>query len=518
MLESEFITSKLNQIDKLKARGVGDHISLPQLVVCGDQSAGKSSVLEGITEIPFPRKDGLCTRFATEIVLRHSTDEYSITASIIPHTSRNQAAADELRGYRKRLDSYDDLPDVIQQSGKLMGLRGFTDDESAPPFTSDVLRIEVIGPIGLHLTVVDLPGLVSGADNDEKILVESLVDSYLQNSRTIILAVIPAVSDVETQPIIRAARSFDKEGVRTVGIITKADLINQGTEDRVAAVMKNRGPIPLKLGYFLLKNPSPMELDAGITVAERRENELRFFQKPAWKKQNLNSDTVGITSLRHFLQTLLEQHIEREMPKVRLEIEELLSNAQGELDRLGQARPDIFSQRLFLSRLGEGISALTKASVDGAYQGANSGFFALAENGFPNRVRAHVHALIDSFAKFMDQKSREKEISENDAPEQLPDDNSHFGSGGPGFNNEYPAEWGTPKKVSREEFDAWVLEVCLCRASVFLVIATNFVSDLQKHQGARAARELWAYIAHGAFPGPIHPLEYHLQEPYNESS
>jgi hypothetical protein len=54
-------------VDKLRRTGLSGIVELPQLVVCGDQSSGKSSVLEAITEIPFPRKENLCTRFATEV-------------------------------------------------------------------------------------------------------------------------------------------------------------------------------------------------------------------------------------------------------------------------------------------------------------------------------------------------------------------------------------------------------------------------------------------------------------------
>ena len=87
-LQSSRTSERLNQIDRVRANGIGDHIALPQLVVCGDQSAGKSSVLEGISGIPFPRQDGLCTRFATEIILRHDPSQHRATATIIPHRSR----------------------------------------------------------------------------------------------------------------------------------------------------------------------------------------------------------------------------------------------------------------------------------------------------------------------------------------------------------------------------------------------------------------------------------------------
>jgi len=71
-LRSAKSTQRLNQIAHVRAKGVGEHISLPQIAICGDQSAGKSSVLKGITGIPFPRKESVCTKFATEIILYHN--------------------------------------------------------------------------------------------------------------------------------------------------------------------------------------------------------------------------------------------------------------------------------------------------------------------------------------------------------------------------------------------------------------------------------------------------------------
>lgn len=234
-LQSSKTSKRLNQIDQIRANGVGDHIPLPQLVVCGDQSAGKSSVLEGISGIPFPRQDGLCTRFATEIILRHEPREVRTTATIIPHSSRSEEERSRLIAYHHDLHDFEELPKVIKQAARLMGVRGADAQAEGPTFVADVLRLELVGNTGLHLTIVDLPGLISVAECDGDVeTVEKLVDSYLQHSRTIILAVIPASSDVDTQGIIQRARRFDENGLRTVGIITKPDLINAGTEARIA--------------------------------------------------------------------------------------------------------------------------------------------------------------------------------------------------------------------------------------------------------------------------------------------
>ncbi|KAL3263805.1 hypothetical protein ABHI18_001407, partial [Aspergillus niger] len=82
----------LAEIDRLFACNVGEYINLPQLVVVGDQSSGKSSVLEGLTKLKFPRNSGLCTRFATQIIFRRdpSLMERKISGSIISTTNKDE--------------------------------------------------------------------------------------------------------------------------------------------------------------------------------------------------------------------------------------------------------------------------------------------------------------------------------------------------------------------------------------------------------------------------------------------
>ncbi|KAH7363538.1 P-loop containing nucleoside triphosphate hydrolase protein [Plectosphaerella cucumerina] len=140
---------RLNQIDKIRALGVGNHVSLPQIVVCGDQSAGKSSVLERLTEIPFPRQDGLCTRFATEIILRHTEGALEMVATVHADKSHDPERQRDLGAYRKNINDLADLPDIIDEVSNLIGLRGYG-DSGGKAFSLDVLRIEVRGPTGLH--------------------------------------------------------------------------------------------------------------------------------------------------------------------------------------------------------------------------------------------------------------------------------------------------------------------------------------------------------------------------------
>ncbi|KAF5676964.1 dynamin GTPase [Fusarium denticulatum] len=219
-LRSAKSSSSLNQIEQIRANGVGELISLPQLV--------------------------------------------TIVASIRPHSSRFEQVQQTLKAYRKDIKGLSELPSIINHISKLMGLRGFTDSHDDNAFTSDALHIEISIPIGLHLSVLDLPGLISVSNEEQSDgdvdAVRDMVASYLQNSRTIILSVLQASNDIANQGIITLARQVNPDGGRTVGIIMKPDLINEGFESKITRMARNLDNIKLKLGS-LLKNPSPLELE-----------------------------------------------------------------------------------------------------------------------------------------------------------------------------------------------------------------------------------------------------------------
>ncbi|KAH9875345.1 hypothetical protein J1614_004837 [Plenodomus biglobosus] len=123
-------------VDKLRRAGLSGIVELPQLVVCGDQSSGKSSVLEAITEIPFPRKENLCTRFATE-----STSRITIN----PDKVRPQSEKAKLQSFSKAINNFSQLPDVIEEATQAMGL-GAVGGINSKAFSRDVLTVEITGP------------------------------------------------------------------------------------------------------------------------------------------------------------------------------------------------------------------------------------------------------------------------------------------------------------------------------------------------------------------------------------
>ena len=100
----------LDAVDRLRSQGIDHYVSLPQIIVCGDQSSGKSSVLEAISGVSFPVKGNLCTRFPTELILR-KTSNVGVSVSIVPHHSHSESERTSLNNFRETLNSFDALPE-----------------------------------------------------------------------------------------------------------------------------------------------------------------------------------------------------------------------------------------------------------------------------------------------------------------------------------------------------------------------------------------------------------------------
>ncbi|KAL4781065.1 P-loop containing nucleoside triphosphate hydrolase protein [Aspergillus varians] len=193
----------LNSINSLRSQGISHYISLPQIIVCGDQSSGKSSVLEAISGISFPVKSSLCTRFPTELVLRKSA-QVGVRVLIAPHHSRSDLERESLGSFCKEIGSFDGLPALIDNAKAAMGIT-----THGKAFSNDLLQVEVSGPDHPYLTIVDLPGLIHSETKQQSAadvqLVQDVVRSYMTEPRSIILAVISAKNDFANQIVLKLA-------------------------------------------------------------------------------------------------------------------------------------------------------------------------------------------------------------------------------------------------------------------------------------------------------------------------
>ncbi|CAA9957464.1 interferon-induced gtp-binding protein mx [Pyrenophora teres f. maculata] len=213
----------------------------PQLIVCGDQSSGKSSLLEGLTHLRFPTKEGICTTFATEVVLRREPD-VEISCTITPGRSRSPAERGELAKFKCTFPSRESfLFESVTEQAKEQMERGARSSRGS--IFEDVLRVRYSGPELPSLTIVDLPGLFE---------TESLVVVV-----PIILAEMVADNDPENQKVFRYLKDFDSTGSRTLGIITKPDKVERGGENEkeMMRLVKNQ-KLPLKHRWHAVRNRS----------------------------------------------------------------------------------------------------------------------------------------------------------------------------------------------------------------------------------------------------------------------
>lgn len=178
-------------------------LSLSQLVTCGDQSAGKSSVLEALTEIPFPRKDNLCTRFATEIILRHAPTD-SLQVRVIPDSERPTTEQEDIKNFNERITEFGELPTLIEKATQVMGLDTSVEtDHPHCAFAKDTLSIEIEGPSRPQLTLVDLPGIIQSKTKDTSQqdigIVSQITDQYIYPN--LALSALPLFPLLTTTPI-----------------------------------------------------------------------------------------------------------------------------------------------------------------------------------------------------------------------------------------------------------------------------------------------------------------------------
>ena len=397
----------LDTVSQVRKCGLESILSLPQLVVCGDQSAGKSSVLEALTEIPFPRNDNLCTRFATEIILRRAASN-SLTIKVIPDSSRPTSEQAAIKAFKESIINLDELPTVMGKATDLLGLNSLSTSNLKPrAFAKDVLSIEIEGPSRPQLTLVDLPGLIQsetkGVTKADVDLVSDLTDEYISRSRTISLAVVTATNDYANQKILGKVRQFDEKGERTLGIITKPDRLPSGSGSEKAFVgLARNEDVFFHLGWHVLKNRSFEEGDSSLE--ERNAAEATYFRKSNFSC--LAQDSVGIDSLRKRLSILLFEHVKRELPKLRKDLEEALVDTRTQLDSLGDRRTTAQDCKTYLTQLSLSHYEVCKAAVDGHYEGSYfvsdaDETFSLTSEATICRLRAVVQFMNAQFSDTM---------------------------------------------------------------------------------------------------------------------
>ena len=224
-----------------------------------------------------------------------------------------------------------------------------------------------------NLTLVDLPGItrvaIEGQPENIEEITKKMAMRYCQDSKTIILCVIPANQDLSTQDSINMARKLDPQGKRTLGVLTKVDLMDEGTD--CSKILLNQ-EIKLKLGYVAVKGRSQMDIKRNIKVVEAKKKEREFFARhPVYS--SMPSKYLGTTSLIGSLSEVFFSVVKSELPKIKNEISMRKRDCKDKLEFMGEDFPETEELKLeLIFHLVRRFKQMFETEVNGKYSHENA--------------------------------------------------------------------------------------------------------------------------------------------------
>ncbi|KAL2314664.1 Dynamin family protein Vps1 [Schizosaccharomyces pombe] len=313
--------------------GVQNLIDLPQITVVGSQSSGKSSVLENIVGRDFlPRGTGIVTRrpLVLQLINRPSAsgkNEETTTDSDGKDQNNSSEWGEFLHLPGQKFFEFEKIREEIvreteEKTGKNVGI------SSVP------IYLRIYSPHVLTLTLVDLPGLtkvpVGDQPRDIEKQIREMVLKYISKNNAIILAVNAANTDLANSDGLKLAREVDPEGLRTIGVLTKVDLMDKGTD--VVDILAGR-VIPLRLGYVPVINRGQKDIEGKKSIRIALEAERNFFEThPSYGSK---AQYCGTPFLARKLNMILMHHIRNTLPEIKVRINAALAKYQAELHSLG---------------------------------------------------------------------------------------------------------------------------------------------------------------------------------------
>ena len=311
--------------------------SLPQIIVCGAQSSGKSSVLEAIAGIPFPRKSKLCTRYRTRVTLLRKPVS-RVGLRIIPESGRRPEEAQLLRGFVRDLDRSNlnvSMLAAMNDAYKLI----FSGSKANKVFSYDILSITISGPNEQELELLDLPGLISFDEHsDGNIeLVENMVLEEVLKPYSIVLAVAKAIDDLQGHKILQMCKEHKVDRRRILAVLTMPDQAPKARAAEYLNIMRGEDhqlKKALPVDWHVLVNRNDEDLARNSSTTDRDKKERIFFEtQPPWNQ--VRPKDRGIANLRSRLSTLLFDVARRELPELAKHLRERKRALEEEMNTLG---------------------------------------------------------------------------------------------------------------------------------------------------------------------------------------
>ncbi|KAK3377308.1 P-loop containing nucleoside triphosphate hydrolase protein [Lasiosphaeria ovina] len=482
----------LKELSRLK---VTSTIEIPQLIVVGDQSTGKSSVLEAIGRFHFPVAGRVCTQFPTKLILRRSSEEHTVV-SIQPAPSRTDADRERLEKFREELSRPDEFPALVDRARAELGVPassnyGAGGSQEPLRFVEDVLVVKSSGPDLVQVDLVDLPGLFTAETQQQDgvgmRIVNDMVRQYIRSRNSLVLLVVSVATSFANQ----AARAMIQDMAQTdrtledrvIGVMTNPDRA-VSVEDALDVLNGSLDSTNLRHKWLVVKNQGQQER-SNEPLDQRDWREEHFFlNHPEWNR--VPRTQCGINALRSTLRVALLQHTQAALPGVIVEVEATVKTLEARLDA-GVSRSTPEARQVFLCDIAQKFSDLTREACSGTYQDEQckalhkvgdecrvcARFFPRLRDDSPasqdRKLRANIRLLSRAFASAMREYGKTEEIvsssnnsntSINTNPNRETDHSAHEPHDVAGLlspdtiaaHYTFPA----PGRISHQDLNAWL--------------------------------------------------------------
>lgn len=365
---SQNMKAMVKKIQDLRRLGIEDKgLPLPKICVVGDQSAGKSSLIEGMSEIKVPRSSGCCTRCPLEINLSESDNPWACRVLLTKKYMYDNTARAKRATHAKPLGPWIEQEpeeihfanitdkDALQETLKNAQLATLNpgrapedfvlgeENDTQVKFSPNVVRLDISAPGFPNLSFYDLPGVINVAEVEEEkylvTLVRNLVKDYIRADNCIVLLTMPMTDDATNSSAAGIIRDVPGATERTLGVLTKPDRVQceEGYDQWEEILSGNK--FSIGHNYYVVKNNA----DPKVDHAQAREEELHFFSRPPWTEDLAEyRDKFGMRQLQGALSQLLLRQIKNSLPGI---VQQIISRA-ADVDAELMTLPDPPTQNI----------------------------------------------------------------------------------------------------------------------------------------------------------------------------
>uniref|UniRef100_A0A673ZI12 Interferon-induced GTP-binding protein Mx-like n=1 Tax=Salmo trutta TaxID=8032 RepID=A0A673ZI12_SALTR len=397
---AEKVRPFIDLVDDMRSIGIDKELPLPAIAVVGDQSSGKSSVLETLAGVALPRGTGIVTR--CPLLLQLCNDKAVNWEAVI--------------SYGENVFDFDEPSEVVKHveqaqnalTGKGVGI------------CEDLITLKITSSTVCDLSLIDLPGIarvaVKGQPDDIGAQIKNLILKFIKNKITIILVVVPCNVDIPTTEALKMAQEVDPEGTRTLAILTKPDLIDPGAEKNVLEIVHNK-VIILNMGYFIVKCRGQKNIDENMSITDAIEEELEFFQNHEHFRSLLREEKATTKCLATKLSNTLVNEIKKSLPQMSETIKERLGEVKHLLSQIEDRPPPLepAEKRKYLIQVitdfNDQITQLSNGDII-----VEENLFDLMRKEFTEwmkcleNAKSHYHEVVQQVVDEYDQKHRGSEL------------------------------------------------------------------------------------------------------------